>query len=121
MGSRMSRDIKYISLERLEQIQSANYLGMNGYDYNPSEIDRMINEKRSRLDIGSHKSMLRHLQVDDVALDNHLAFKEMREALSASELTTDLIARFKGQFPSWHECPVFNRLIDSICLRYINQ
>jgi hypothetical protein len=39
---------KFISLERLKQIQKDHYMGENGHDYDAQAVDEMIMEKRSR-------------------------------------------------------------------------
>lgn len=41
---------KYISLERLLEIQADQYRGVNGQEYYPESIDSMIWEKQSKND-----------------------------------------------------------------------
>ena len=51
--------IKFMSLDLLQIIKANNYLGANGHDYEPSEIEDQIYLKQSRLDAKRLKQLER--------------------------------------------------------------
>lgn len=53
---------KYISLERLELIQTNNYIGETGQEYCAEEVDSLIWQKQSNNDEREVESLLRRFE-----------------------------------------------------------
>lgn len=65
--------LKYATLKNLLAIQSNNYLGENGHDYDPQEIDDMIWQKQAKKDAQDLAKKLKELYEEPPQIPAELA------------------------------------------------